>query len=254
MKYKITSLFVMVFVLSSCATQQNRDPWEGYNRAIFKFNQVSYDYALIPIAKGYDYVVPDPVQTGVSNVYNNILEPGRVANDLMQWNFDYIWQDTARFLTNTVFGVFGLFDVAKTMGLPRRTQNFGFTLAKWGYRYSPYFIVPILGPNTFGGATGDIVDTVFNPLSYTYVAPKVVSWSAYGVYKSNEGVQYLSLYERLVNSSIDPYAAVRNAYLQSYDYGLNKTLQIKPQRTEDQDGFDSDAAVLDILNQQEAQH
>ncbi|WHN65423.1 VacJ family lipoprotein [Cysteiniphilum sp. QT6929] len=248
MKYKVIALLAVV-VLSGCATQQNRDPWEGYNRAVFKFNQVTYDYALIPMAKGYDYVVPDQVQLGIDNAYNNILEPGRIANDLLQWNFDYVWRDTARFVANTIFGVFGLFDVAKNMGLPRRVQNFGFTMAKWGYRYSPYFVVPILGPNTFGGSAGDLVDTVFNPLSYNAVAPRLVSWSAYGVYKANEGVQYLSLYEKLMNSSIDPYVAARNAYLQNYDYNLDKTLQIKPSNTAKTQHFDSDAEVLDLLDQ-----
>ncbi|WP_119329545.1 MlaA family lipoprotein [Cysteiniphilum halobium] len=248
MKYKIIVLLAVI-VLSSCATQQHRDPWEGYNRAIFKFNQVTYDYALIPMAKGYDYVIPDPVQLGIDNAYNNILEPGRIANDLLQWDFDYVWRDTARFVANTIFGVFGLFDVAKNMGLPRRVQNFGFTMAKWGYRYSPYFVIPILGPNTFGGAAGDLVDTVFNPLSYDVFAPRFVSWSVYGVYKVNEGVQYLSLYERLVNSSIDPYVAARNAYLQNYDYNLEKTLQIKPNINVKTQHFDKDAEVLDILDQ-----
>ncbi len=248
MKYKIIVLLAVV-VLSGCATQQNRDPWEGYNRAVFKFNQVTYDYALIPMAKGYDYVVPDPVQLGIDNAYNNVLEPGRIANDLLQWNLDYVWRDTARFVANTIFGVFGLFDVAKNMGLPRRVQNFGFTMAKWGYRYSPYFVVPILGPNTFGGSAGDLFDTVFNPLSYSAVAPPIVSWSAYGVYKANEGVQYLSLYEKLMNSSIDPYVAARNAYLQNYDYNLDKTLQIKAKSNAKTQHFDSDAEVLDILDQ-----
>ncbi|WP_116964618.1 VacJ family lipoprotein [Fastidiosibacter lacustris] len=250
MKFRTISISTFALALSGCATQQNRDPWEGYNRAIFKFNQITYDYAFIPAAKGYVYIVPNEVQTGIDNTYNNILEPGRVANNLLQFNLDYAWRDTARFLANTIFGVFGLFDVGKTLGLPRRTQNFGFTLAKWGYRYSPYFILPILGPNTFGGATGNLVDSVFNPLNYTYISPRVVSWSAYGIYKSNEGVQYLSLYERLMNSSIDPYIAARNAYLQNYDYELDKTLQTK-ENNRQQNSFASDRDVLDILDQQE---
>lgn len=249
MKYKAIGFWAM-FLLSGCATQQDRDPWEGYNRVIFKFNQVTYDYALIPVAKGYDYMVPDQVQQGVNNTYNNILEPGRVANDLLQWNFDYLWRDTARLLANSVFGVFGLFDVAKNMGLPRRTQNFGFTLAKWGYRYSPYFVVPILGPYTFSAATGDLIDGVFNPLNYVGHLPEAVIWGAWGIYKVNEGVQYLGGYEKLVNSAIDPYVAIRNVYLQNYDYELEKTLQVKPKKVPE-GGFDSDTAVLDILDGQE---
>ncbi|WP_119344397.1 MlaA family lipoprotein [Facilibium subflavum] len=244
----ITMGLCSALLLSGCATQQNRDPLEGYNRAIFAFNQVSYDYALIPLANGYDYVVPDPVQNGIDNAYNNILEPGRMANDLLQLNVYYFLKDTARFVANTVFGVFGLFDVAKTMGLPRRQQNFGFTLAYWGYKTSPYFVVPLFGPSTIGNSIGDIVDTAFNPLSYTYVAPKEVGWSAFGIYKANQGVQYLPQYKKLTNSAIDPYVAVRNAYLQNYDYEMAKTLQLKPTKTQQQEEAAQQQQVLDILN------
>ncbi len=238
---------LLALLLSGCATKQDRDPWEGYNRAIFKFNQVTYDSVLIPAAKGYDYVVPTPVQLGIDNAYNNILEPGRMVNDLLQLNPDYLWRDTARFVANTIFGVFGLFDVAKTMGLPRRTQNFGFTLAYWGYRYSPYFVVPILGPSTFGNSAGSLVDTVFNPISYSAVAPPLISWSAYGVYKANEGVAYLPTYQNLAQSSIDPYVAIRNAYLQNYDYNLDKTLEVKTS-SHKEGKSQNQQAVLAILN------
>ena len=127
MKHKVIALLAAV-VLSGCATQQDRDPWEGYNRAVFKFNQVTYDHALIPMAKGYDYVVPDSVQLGIDNAYNNVLEPGRIANDLLQWNLDYVWRDTARFVANTIFGVFGLFDVAKNMNCLARKNSYPINL------------------------------------------------------------------------------------------------------------------------------
>ena len=235
-------------LLAGCATRQHRDPWEGYNRAMFKFNQISYNTVLIPAAKGYDYIVPLPLQLGIDNAYNNILEPGRMVNDLFQLNADYFWRDTARFIANTIFGVFGLFDVAKNLGLPRRTQNFGFTLAYWGYRYSPYFVLPILGPSTFGNSVGGVVDSAFNPLSYSAVAPPVVSWGAYGVYKANQGVAYLPSYQNLTQSAIDPYIALRNAYLQNYDYNLDKTLKLKPSQKQQKRDMENKAAVLAILN------
>lgn len=247
MHYRLNFLLlVIVLFLTGCATQQHRDPLESYNRAIFKFNQTAYDYVLIPAAKGYNAVIPREFQTGIDNAYNNVLEPGRMVNDLLQLNVNYFWQDTIRLLANTIFGVFGLFDVAKTMGLPRRNQNFGITLAYWGYRYSAYFVVPILGPNTLGNAIGSVTDTLFNPLSYPAVTPAYISWSAYGVYKLNQGVSYLPQYQKFMNSAIDPYVAMRNAYLQNYDHELDKTLQIKnsaPKQSE----LDNQAAVLAIL-------
>ena len=248
MNYQIMGLVAVLF-LSGCTTQQNRDPWEKYNRVIFKFNQVMYNYTLIPVAKGYDYLVPDPIQIGINNTYNNVLEPGRISNDLLQWNLDYVWRDTARFVANTVFGVFGLVDVAKNMGLQRRPQNFGFTMAKWGYRYSPYFVVPIFGPNTFGAVAGDIIDIIFNPLNYSFILSNTLILRMCAFYKANESVQYLSLYTKLINSSIDPYVSVRNAYLQNYDYSLDKILKIKESNKLLPEGFDSDSEILDILNQ-----
>ena len=245
---KKSAVILGVALVSGCATQQDRDPMEGYNRAIFKFNQVTYDYALIPAAKGYDYVVPNVVQVGIDNTYNNVLEPGRIANDLMQLNLDYAWRDTARFLANTIFGVFGMFDVAKELGLPRRVQNFGFTLAYWGCRYSSYFIVPIIGPYTVSGAFGNLVDTAFNPLSYSAVSPQIYSWAAYSVYKSNQGVSYLPLYEKLTDNAVDPYVAARNAYLQNYDYELEKTLQLKPDKASLEQQKASEQQVLDLLD------
>lgn len=243
----LIALFLIILIfLTGCATQQHRDPLEKYNRAIFKFNRVTYDYVLIPAAKGYNVVVPVSFQTGVDNAYNNALEPGRMVNDLFQLNVNYFWQDTARFVANTIFGVFGLFDVAKTMGLPRRTQNFGFTLAYWGYRYSAYFVVPIFGPGTLGNSIGSVTDTLFNPLSYSVVMPAYLSWSSYGIYKLNQGVSYLPQYQKLINSAIDPYVAMRNAYLQNYDHEIDKTLQVKhsaPKQSE----LDNQAAVLAIL-------
>lgn len=239
-------LLVIALFLTGCATQQHRDPLESYNRAIFKFNQVAYDYVLIPAAKGYNAVIPRELQTGIDNAYNNVLEPGRMVNDLLQLNVNYFWQDTTRFIANTIFGVFGLFDVAKTMGLPRRNQNFGITMAYWGYRYSAYFVVPIFGPGTIGNSIGSVTDTLFNPLSYSAVMPAYLSWSAYGVYKLNQGVSYLPQYQKFMDSAIDPYVAMRSAYLQNYDHELDKTLQIKnsaPKQSE----LDNQAAVLAIL-------
>ncbi|MFZ9036335.1 MAG: MlaA family lipoprotein [Francisellaceae bacterium] len=233
-------------LLSGCATQQNRDPYEGFNRAIFTFNEKANDYVLIPAAKGYNYVMPSDFQHGIDNAYNNLLEPGRVVNDLLQMNFGYALKDSARFLANTIFGVFGLFDAARYMGLPRHRQDFGFTLAYWGYRYSPYLVLPILGPSTVGNTIGGIPDGLMNPINYSAVAPAYISWSAYGGYKFNQGALYLPQYQKLVGSAIDPYVAVRNAYLQNLDYETNKNLGIttSPQN----DGSVNQQEVLNLLD------
>ena len=250
MNTKILSLIIVMFFVSGCATKNNRDPLENYNRVVFKFNQVVYDYALIPAAKSYRYIMPNKFQNGVNNFYNNILEPGRIMNDILQLNFKFFIRDTVRFIFNSIFGVFGLFDVAKEIGLDRRTQNFGFTLAYWGYRYSAYFVLPILGPNTFGGSLGGLVDIIFNPLNYTIVTQPYVSWGAYAVYEFNEGSSYLPIYEKVTKDALDPYVAVRNAYIQNYDYDLDKVLKFEANVDSNYNSAYSKAEVMNILNSQ----
>lgn len=243
MRLKISAVSLALGLLSGCATQQQRDPYESYNRAMFNFNQVAYDYALIPAAEGYDYVVPDGFQRGIYNAYTNLQEPARVANDLLQGQLMYALEDTSRFVINTVFGLFGLFDAAKYAGLPRRSyQGFDVTMAKWGYRYSPYIVWPFVGPKTVGASIAAIPDSFGNPLEYVH--PWYIGWGAFGLYQANMGVAYLPLYSSLVNSSFDSYIAVRSAYLQNYDYEVDRILGVPVSPVGAQDHQE----ILDILD------
>ncbi|APC96619.1 MlaA family lipoprotein [Francisella frigiditurris] len=263
MKVNKKSAFILGFFglsLVGCSTtSDNRDPYENYNRAMYDFNDKAYS-VLRPLAKGYDAVVPDAFQTGIFNFFNNLREPARIVNDLFQGEFSYAGDDSIRFLTNTTIGLAGFIDVAddwygKEM---RYHQSFAVTLHKWGWydneggsnNKSPYIVWPLLGPGVLeDAATG--VDALFNPLTYSFLIPGVgvaayaISYGTTAAYYTNQGVSYLPAYDNLQEVSVDPYIAMRNAYIQNYDYGMSKVL--KQELEKDDSTIETDAAVLGVL-------
>ncbi|API86995.1 MlaA family lipoprotein [Francisella uliginis] len=264
MKVKIKLIFfwiVLAVTLAGCSFKwevpvNKRDPYEKYNRKIYKFNNDVYEF-LTPAAKAYAFVMPNIVQNGIFNVFQNLFEPSRVANDIFQDQWGYAGDDSMRFLANTTLGVAGIFDVANSwFDLPMRYhQDFATTLHKWGvYKKgyaSPYIVWPIFGPGTVESLSNS-VDAAFNPLTYVFVIPGIdtftsylINWSVYGLYYTNQGVSYLPAYSNLQQTSLDPYVALRNAYLQNYDYSMAKILKQKLPQAES--AQQNDQAVLDIL-------
>lgn len=190
-----------------------RDPWETWNRKVFRFNDALDRWALKPVATGYQKVTPQPVRKGVRNVFNNLGEPKNLVNNLLQGKLHDAGVDTSRFLFNSIFGVFGMFDVATKMGLERNKEDFGQTLGKWGVGSGPYVMLPLLGPSTLRDAPALVPDYYSGPyprirkdrLRYGTAAVDVVS-------KREELLQAESL---IIG---DKYIFVRNAWLQNRDY------------------------------------
>ena len=256
----LMSMIGVSLVGCTTVTDDNRDPYEDYNRSMYDFNDSAYEY-MRPLAKGYDAVMPDAAQRGLFNFFNNLRELGRVANDAMQGEWGYAGDDSKRFFINTTVGVLGFMDIAdewygKQM---RYNQSFAVTLHKWGVyddgQKSPYIGWPILGPGTVEDlATG--VDAMFNPLTYTFLIPGVglaayaVSSGTTAAYYANQGVSYLPAYDNLNEVSVDPYVAMRNAYLQNYDYGMAKVL--KQELAQDKATLETDMAVLGVLGMDNA--
>lgn len=260
MKKTICAVSVLSMALASCssmkATKDNRDPFESYNRKMYAFNDSAYE-TLTPLAHGYDAVVPDTVQSGIFNIMNNLREPARVVNDMFQGEWGYAGDDSIRFLTNTTVGLLGYFDVADSVldKQMRYHQSFAVTLHKWGVydenEASPYVVWPLAGPGTLEDVSMG-VDALFNPLTYIFFFAPVgaaISWGVSvgttGAYYVNQGVSYLPSYSNLKEVSIDPYLAMRNAYLQNYDYGMARVL--KQQLRQDDANLESDKAVLGML-------
>ena len=141
------------------------DPWEPLNRKIFVFNETLDKYVLLPTAKGYRFVMPDPAERSVSNFIANIYEFNSVFNSLLQGRPGNALQSGARFLVNTTVGLAGLLDVATPMGIERSPADFDQTLYTWGVDSGPFLMLPVLGPRTVRSSAGYLVDTyLFYPV------------------------------------------------------------------------------------------
>ena len=153
--------FLLLFSQSLLAATEE-DPWEGFNRAMFAFNDAVDGAVLKPLAKGYKAVTPNPVQKGVSNFFSNLGEIGNITNNLLQGKWDQTASSTWRFIINSTAGWLGIFDVASEMGLKKYDEDFGQTLAYWGVSSGPYVVLPFLGPSTVRDGAGRIVDLTYD--------------------------------------------------------------------------------------------
>jgi phospholipid-binding lipoprotein MlaA len=140
------------------------DPWQGMNRAIYKFN-AKFDRAVfLPLVRGYEFVTPEFARTGVSNFFSNLLEVRNFINALLQLKLERAVQTASRFAWNSTLGIGGLFDVATSMELPLRREDFGQTLGHYGVGTGPYIVLPILGPSNLRDAAGLVTDNVIEGL------------------------------------------------------------------------------------------
>jgi phospholipid-binding lipoprotein MlaA len=206
---------IAAVALAGCASVQTPtpgDPIERFNRGVFKFNDTVDTYALKPVAKGYQRVVPEPVRKSVTNFFSNIGDVYIAANELLQLKVADGVGDIMRVTINTIFGVGGLFDVATVAKLPKHTSDFGITLGHYGVPSGPYLVLPLLGPSTVRDGAGLVVDYFGNPLSY--VNPSSVSWALYGVNLINTRANLLTTTDVLAAAAIDKYSFYRDTYLQ----------------------------------------
>ena len=194
------------------SAQSNYDPLEGMNRKIFWFNDKVDSYVLEPTAKGWNYVVPNEIQTCLSNFFYNLRFPIQTVNDLLQGKVQRAASDVGRFFVNTTVGVAGFFDPASSVGLDFQWEDFGQTLGWWGVGTGPYLVLPILGPSDIRDGGGLIVDTAAS------ITPFFVNgyylFAARSVDLVNTRAIYAETIEKAKESSIDYYTFVRNAYLQ----------------------------------------
>ncbi|MBU2879306.1 VacJ family lipoprotein [Aliiglaciecola lipolytica] len=192
------------------------DPLESINRPIFAFNDVVYRYFLIPVGKGYDAVVPDPVQTGIGNFFSNLREPLNLLNNLAQGEGKKSGTNLGRFLINSTVGLLGLFDPADAwFDMPEETATIGDTLASYDVGYGNYLVLPILGQSDFRNAFSTLSESILSPVHVISDSPE----SSYlqGLDGFNDFVPTAPSYEELRAQSDDPYTFFRNMYLQSVE-------------------------------------
>ena len=205
-------------VLSACVTKGENpdDPYEAFNRPIYKFNSGFDKIVLRPPAKLYATVVPAQVRAGINNVYNNINMLPTVENDLLQAEGQLAIKDTWRFGANGTIGIGGIFDPASTFSLPPHSNDLGLTFAKWGDKKSPYLVIPLLGPSTFRDGMGMMFDyALFTP--YPYIQSDAWIWGILGLRYVDLRSQMFDT-EKLMADAIDKYAFMRDAYLQHRNY------------------------------------
>ena len=135
------------------------DPWQRFNRRMYRFNYNFDRYVYLPVVNAYETIVPNFMQTGVSNFFNNLADFRSMYNSLLQGKGGSTGDSFGRFVANTTVGVGGLFDVATPMGIQKHNEDFGQTLGVWGAGPGPYVVLPILGPNTVRSTAGFAVDT-----------------------------------------------------------------------------------------------
>jgi phospholipid-binding lipoprotein MlaA len=211
-------------LLSGCATTgavDQRDPIEGLNRAIYKFNDGVDRAILKPIAKGYQTVMPAPADRGVSNFFGNLEDVVTTINDLLQFKFERSGKDAMRVLLNSTIGLLGLFDVASTIdGLEKHNEDFGQTLGYWGVGAGPYLMLPIFGPSTLRDVTGRVVDTaVFDPIYYIDHIP--TRNSLIGVNVVDKRADLLGASKVLEEAALDRYDFIKESYFQQREDAIN---------------------------------
>lgn len=199
-------------VLAGCSTGNPKDPLEGYNRAMFSFNEGVDKYALKPIAQGYEAAVPLPGRTGVSNFFGNIGDLWIGVNNLLQGKPVQAASDLGRVLINSTAGIGGLFDIATEVGLEKHEEDFGQTLGRWGVGDGAYIVWPIVGPRTARDSLGFGVDMFADPVAY--LGKVSTRNSLYGTRFVDTRASFLPADRALNEASLDKYAYVRDAYLQ----------------------------------------
>jgi phospholipid-binding lipoprotein MlaA len=218
---RVAFALIVVTASSACVTlppnspRAPQDPWESWNRGVYRFND-AFDRAIAkPVARTYVKVVPHPIRIGVTNFFANLETPTVLVNDALQGKILAAANDLGRFVLNTTLGLAGILDPATPAGLDKNNEDFGQTLGKWGVHPGPFVELPILGPSDVRDTPGRVVDGYTNPRQYIHNP-----WFKYGLYLPEVVDIRASLLplDDTLKRTYDPYAFVRDAYLQRRAY------------------------------------
>jgi phospholipid-binding lipoprotein MlaA len=220
-------------LLAGCATTKSApspaDPWERVNRTTYAFNDGLDRAVLKPVAKGYRKVVPQFARTGVTNFLTNLAYPTTIVNDLLQLKLMAAVSDTTRFVINSSFGLGGLLDPATHANLPRNDEDFGQTLGHWGVPSGPYLVLPFLGPSTLRDTPSLYADYLTD--GRHYIGDSKIGFAFAGLSIVDLRARLIPA-EKAISGAYDPYALIRNAYLDRREY------QVRDGKVEESDGID----------------
>ena len=225
--HKVFNVFSPLFIIcsialgSGCATLDGPpnpdDPLESYNRAMFSFNETMDKVLVKPVAKGYNWIMPNFVNTGITNFFNNLDDVVVFFNSLLQLKIHDAALTSARIVWNTTLGLLGFIDVATHMELPKQNEDFGQTLAYWGVASGPYFVLPFLGPSTVRDGLSLPVDWfLFDPVFRDKELK--VTLSLLVVRYTDKRADLLTATDIIDETAPDKYAYIRDAFLQRRNY------------------------------------
>jgi phospholipid-binding lipoprotein MlaA len=205
--------------LGACASTGAKnpdDPYEGFNRKMYGFND-SLDRAVLePVAKGYRAVTNKPIRKGVTNFTNNLGEPLTFTNELLQFKIPDAAGTFGRFVVNSTIGVVGLFDPATSFGIKRQDEDFGQTLGVWGVKPGPYLVLPFLGSTDPRDLVGQGVDIGLNPINYARFdgddTLRISNWVLGGLSARESAIETI---DDVRNTQLDPYTTLRRFYVRS---------------------------------------
>ena len=236
-KLRIISLLSLSILFTGCASmssQENPDPFETMNRAVFNFNEMVDDNVIEPVARSYKRFVPQPIQLVVGNAFSNANDVVVTANSILQLNFESAAASATRFVINTTFGLFGAIDIASDISaasdinLSKRNEDFGQTMGHYGLATGPYLVIPLLGPSTVRDAVGVGVDSlVAHPvttivyLNSIDVLDAAIRTPVAAGMTLDARVQLLDVDKTMEEAALDKYEFVRDAYLQRRDSLVN---------------------------------
>ena len=220
------------FAKAGEGADEEYDPWEPMNTGIFEFNRQVDRFVLKPVAKGYDFILPDMVQVGVSNFFYNVRFVPRFLNNVFQGKVKGAGIELGRFLINSTVGVAGFFDVAKKIDLVTPEEDLGQTLGFYGVSPGPYLVLPFLPPFTVRDFAGYVGDVFLNPINWMAIpiievddipsaiehknrtTTSIIQFGSRVGEIVNERSRNLEKFQGVEEATLDLYTAVRNAYLQ----------------------------------------
>jgi phospholipid-binding lipoprotein MlaA len=209
----------LTLALVGCATTGTLtpgDPLERMNRATYKFNDAIDRALLRPVATGYKKGVPRVVRTGISNVLSNLAFPTTIVNDLLQLKLKDAAIDLGRFVLNSTLGIGGLLDPATHFGIRRNNEDFGQTLGRWGVPAGPYVVLPLIGPSTLRDAPSTLIDAQTDlRVQLDLESEERLALAGLSVVEARAGLLDI---DQSIAEAYDPYAFVRDAWLQRREY------------------------------------